>query len=258
LESAAQPYGNRLFIRRRDPAAMHGLSHRARLAVIVLALAAAGCASPPASDRVCAPEARPTWSVAADAGVVRTSDEFSHVLLRSDAVLAGNRFASGAVHLGQSNVEARVAASVAFEDVTDASGAPCVRVQRIAVVLRYARRDVRIAREAAADACLRREIEAHEQRHVALDDRLLKDFGATMKDRIAQLAGELSPVAGQVWSTGRAALLDKVAGATDRLSRDFSTLRRQRHRAEIDTPEEYRRARTMCDGRAQQIAHTRE
>ena len=237
---------------------MHGLSHRARLAVLALALAAGGCVSRPASDRVCAPEDRPTWSVTTDAGVVRTSDEFSHVLLRSDAVLAGNRFASGAVHLGQSNVEARVAASVAFEDVTDASGAPCVRVQRITVVLRYARRDVRIAREAAADACLRREIEAHEQRHVDLDDRLLKEFGETMKSRVALLADELSPVAGPIWSTGRTALLEKVGAATESLSRDFSTLRRKRHRAEIDTPEEYRRARTMCDGRAQQIAQTRE
>jgi hypothetical protein len=237
---------------------MHGLFHRALPAVLALALAAAGCASRPASDRICAADDRPAWSVATDAGVVRTSDEFSHVLLRSDAVLAGNRFASGAVHLGQSNVEARVAASVAFEDMTDASGAPCVRVQRLAVVLRYARRDVRIAREAAADECLRREIEAHEQRHVELDDRLLKEFGATMKDRVAQLAAELSPVAGPVWSTGRAALLERVGAATEQLSRDFSKLRHKRHRAEIDTPEEYRRARTMCDGRAQQIAHSRE
>jgi hypothetical protein len=237
---------------------MHGLSHRARLAALVLALAAAGCASRPASDRVCEAEDRPAWSVATDGGVVRTSNESSHVLLRSDAVLLGNRFASGAVHLGQSNVEARVNASVAFEDVTDASGAPCVRVQRIAVVLRYARRDVRIAREAAADACLRREVEAHELRHVELDDRLLREFGATMKDRVALLAEELSPVAGPIWSTGRAALLAKVVTATDRLSQEFSALRRKRHRAEIDTPEEYRRARTMCDGRAQQIAHTRE
>jgi hypothetical protein len=153
-------------------------------------------------------------------------------------------------YFGQSLTKTRLDARLTAEDVALADGGSCAVPQRMEVVLRFVQRELRVAEEAHGDLCLMREVETHERRHVALDDEMIESFRPVLEARVRAFADTLVPVAAGSFHEAKKRLSEQLLRHVRVLYDEFESLRHRRHHDEIDTPEEYARVRTMCDGRA--------
>jgi hypothetical protein len=174
--------------------------------------------------------------------------------LKADAIKVVGRQAVAPSHtfLGQTATRTKLDLRLISESIEKAEGA-CAVPRRVEVTLRYAERQVRVAREVGVDACLHREVEEHEMRHVALDDRILKEFVPVLSQRAAALAARLGPAYASRPAEARARLNESALDWLRETTDEFETIRRERHRTEIDTPEEYARVRAACNGKAREL-----
>jgi hypothetical protein len=180
--------------------------------------------------------------------------------MRRDAVrvlqASGNLAAPSAPlkhYFGQSFTRTRLDARLVTEAFTLADGRSCVVPQRVDLVLRFTQREVRVATETHDDACLREEVEQHEMRHVALDDEMIAAFGPVLQARARLLAATLRGAEGINAADAKARLAANLRTAVRGIYDEFEASRHWRHLTEIDTPEEYARVKTICDGRARRL-----
>jgi hypothetical protein len=217
----------------------------------------AGCAGvPPAPS--CPAEAAPLVTARIEPGEVVRRD-IGMAEMRADAARVLEAGASGALatrdpllrhYFGQSFTQTRLDARLVAAEVELAGGRSCAVPQRIDLVLRFVRREMRIATETHADACVEHEVETHELRHVALDDAVIATSRPLLEARARELARGLLPAAAGSFEEAKARLSERLRGGVRAIYEEFEGARHRRHRDEIDTEAEYARVKTMCDGRA--------
>lgn len=149
--------------------------------------------------------------------------------------------------------ETAIERQVAYDDEAPVVRSPdgrgfCARLVLVTVTIKDVARTVRIARELAGDACLRRAILDHEDRHLRAADAAEAAALAGLQD---DLDGYLAAHTLRASPDARAAAaalkqtLDAWFSAwRTRLSADLA-----RRNAAIDTDEEARRLGTICGGR---------
>lgn len=148
--------------------------------------------------------------------------------------------------LGLTQPTLRVDARWRFEGIRDsATGQSCFRPS-VEMTLRYDPVIVYIGREFAIDDCAREFIHAHEMRHVVVHERRLAATGAMLQKELQER------MSGQVHVGSRASfetqLSEDMRGYwVPRAERELKEVRAE-HDA-IDTPEEYARSSTACEGR---------
>lgn len=147
--------------------------------------------------------------------------------------------------LGLTQPTLRVQAQWGFTGLTEQrSGRSCIR-PTLKMTLRYDPVTVFIGREFVDDACAYGFIFQHEMRHVAVHVRKLREVSERLQ---RDLSGHL---AGKLHYGTRSALEKRLRAEIDqvwmpRAERDLKDVRRE-HQT-IDSPEEYARAKTVCDG----------
>jgi hypothetical protein len=224
----------------------------------------AGVAAPHALAEACVADA-PVVTARIEPGEVVRQD-ITMAAMREDAARVLEAASPGALmaspprrrhYFGQSLTRTRLDARLTAEDVALADGTSCAAPQRIDVVLSFVQREMRVAAEAQGDACIMHEVETHERRHVALDDALIEAFRPVLEARVGAFARALQPVASPTFHEAKLQLADQLRDHVRVLYDEFESLRQRRHRDEIDTPEEYARVATMCEGRAHALAAPR-
>ena len=143
-------------------------------------------------------------------------------------------------------LNARVAAS--------AAGGSCAYPKNVSLVLALGKRVIHIAREFhGTEPCVYNEVLGHEERHVALDDKLLNDASATLPARLPMRFADLDGVWGQDDKTARANLQKRLKADEDALQTDLQAERSAAHAHDIDTIAERYRLANACNGRLRQL-----
>jgi len=152
--------------------------------------------------------------------------------------------------LGLTRPALRVDTKWGFDGLEDGGGRRMCMRPTLDMRLRYDPVTVYIGREFAADECSYRFILAHETRHVAVHVRQLERTAALLQ---SQLQRRMGP---DVHYGTRVELERRFRGEIEnywipRAERELANVRHEH--AAIDTPEEYGRATTACDGRIARV-----
>lgn len=149
-------------------------------------------------------------------------------------------------HLGLtvSRVEWRSEITARYLTSGGPSGAVCAVPAEVRVALLHAEHVIRVAREVPANGCLRREVEAHERRHVAVNRRTLRDASTELRGLVEAWAAQAEARAADV-EAATDALQDGLRRAMEPALERMRRARERGHAA-IDTPEEYRRLGRVC------------
>jgi hypothetical protein len=234
------------------------------LAGAALLAACAGARPSPELAEACAAGA-PIVTARIEPGEVVRQD-ITMAAMREDAARVLQAAAPGGLaaanprlrhYFGQSLTRTRLDARLTAEDVALADGRGCAVPRRIDVVLRFVQREMRVAAETHGDACLVREVETHELRHVALDNDMIETFRPMLERRVREFARTLVPTASDSFGEAKTQLATRLRSEVRHVYEEFEGMRHRRHREEIDTPEEYARVMTMCDGRAHALVARR-
>lgn len=125
----------------------------------------------------------------------------------------------------------------------------CGRITLLKVAFGYQERTVLVARELPRGSCIHNEVLAHEMKHVAVDDAMLAEYVAVVRQRLEGLTARLGPVVSRSQNHAMTVMRGQVDRELESLNRDFSR-ERDRRQMLIDTLEEYRRVSDACDGEA--------
>lgn len=220
---------------------------RLRAAICALALGVSGCASgkPPGREFIdeCERRLPPGRVQVRTAPVEPVVDKTLsyHELTRMAGEDAGYRWV-----LGLTRPALRVEAKWGFTSLQDRrTGQSCIR-PALQMTLRYQPVLVYVGREFVEDACAFDFVYAHEMRHVDVHVRRLREVSLQLQSELQnRLAG--STHIGQRDDLERRLKAEIGNYWVPRAERDLKDVRRQH--AAIDTPEEYARAQTACDGR---------
>ena len=126
-------------------------------------------------------------------------------------------------------------------------GSVCAALKTIDVVFSIAERIVFVASELPRGTCIHGEVLAHEMKHVATDEALLREFGAVLRQRVENIATRQGPVRARSMEQADHALRRPVQATVNELSRMF-TRERDRRQAKVDTIAEYKRVSASCGG----------
>ncbi|WP_162801081.1 hypothetical protein [Azospirillum brasilense] len=126
-------------------------------------------------------------------------------------------------------------------------GRYCGAAQTLTVTFGYDERTVYVARELPQGSCIHGEVLAHEMRHVAVDEQLLREYVPVLKRRLEDVVGRSRPVQGRSERQVMAAIEQPIKAAMRQLMDEFGRERNARQ-ARIDTPAEYERIGQSCDG----------
>lgn len=171
--------------------------------------------------------------------------------VRTDRSAAALRAESGAPwhpalqHLGltvsrvewRSLVEARIGPVGPGEEA-------CATAAAVTLTLGHAEHVVRVASEVPRDSCLQREVEAHEQRHVEVNRRTLRDAARHLETAARAWIARAEAV-GATPDTAFTRLQDSLRDAVEPTLARKRRARAGGHTA-IDTPKEYRRLGRVC------------
>jgi hypothetical protein len=148
--------------------------------------------------------------------------------------------------LGLTRPTLRVEASWGFSGLSDPrSGRTCIR-PALQMTLRYDPVLVLVGREFVYDACAYDFIFQHEMRHVDVHVRKLREVSLQLQSELQDRLSGVTHVGDRetLERRLRAEVNDYWMPRAERALREV----REQHAA-IDTPEEYGRARTVCEGR---------
>ncbi|CAO3418647.1 hypothetical protein [Azospirillum doebereinerae] len=135
--------------------------------------------------------------------------------------------------------------SALFQRLPD--GSYCASANKLAVSFGYQERTVFIARELPAGSCVHGEVLAHEMRHVAVDEALLREFTPLIRQRLDEAVARMAPVRSRTQQQAMAAVRRPLEQAMRGVMQEFGR-ERDRRQAQVDTVEEYARIRQVCNG----------
>jgi hypothetical protein len=152
--------------------------------------------------------------------------------------------------LGLTRPALRVETKWGFNGLEDGGGRRMCMRPTLDMRLHYDPVVVYIGREFASDECAYQFILAHETRHVAVHVRQLEKTVALMQAQLQQRMGRdvHYGVRGDLERRFRSEIENYWV---PRAQRELANVRREQ--AAIDTPEEYARARTACEGRIARV-----
>jgi len=136
----------------------------------------------------------------------------------------------------------KVTASVAYQKRPN--GVFCFHIRAVNAVWEIPSMTVFIANNYSPGSCEYRVILDHENQHVAIHQRVLRDFAGQIENELRQAALSISPYVGT--EPGDSQKAPKML--VDRARQVMADVDRERMRAngEIDTPEKYRQTRLLC------------
>ncbi|HYH19177.1 MAG TPA: hypothetical protein VD995_11225 [Azospirillum sp.] len=126
-------------------------------------------------------------------------------------------------------------------------GSVCAAVSSVKVTFGFIERVVYVARELPRGSCIHGEVLAHEMKHVATDEALLKEFQPEIRRRIETAAARLGTVRARSQQQAVQALRRPLDAALKGLLQEFSRNRDDRQ-ARVDTIQEYQRVSRSCGG----------
>jgi hypothetical protein len=152
--------------------------------------------------------------------------------------------------LGLYKTELRSALRVDYDTATTRHDHVCLAVRKATVLVEYADRAIHLARELKRGTCPYDVTLAHEQKHAAVDDRVLRRELPKLQDALRRAIRE-SGLAGPVAQRNLAAYRDDVFERIQRVFRDelgrIERIRRS-EQASLDTPTAYARESRRCPG----------
>ena len=139
-------------------------------------------------------------------------------------------------------------------DVSESDdGSFCATVKKVDVKVGFARRVLFVAREASADACVDREVLAHERRHARVDDEALDAFVPKLSKRLRAAMLSMRPTPAASAGAARTNVATAATAQMEKFMQQFDAHREAMHRA-LDSPQELDQLRAACGGRAQILA----
>ena len=126
-------------------------------------------------------------------------------------------------------------------------GRYCGAAQILTVTFGYDQRTVYVARELPQGSCIHAEVLAHEMRHVAVDEQLLREYVPALKRRLEDVVARLGPAQGRSERQVASAIEQPIKAAMRQLIDEFGRERSARQ-ARVDTPAEYERISRSCNG----------
>jgi hypothetical protein len=130
---------------------------------------------------------------------------------------------------------------------SETDGATCHWVDQVTVTMTMPRRMIYIVRDRPPGSCPYESVLAHERKHQATDEVLLREHRPRLQ-RAAEEAAAVLPRAAMRGADGETAEARLSAPIAAALKRAFAALAKARaeRQAAIDTPAEYRRVRAVC------------
>lgn len=162
--------------------------------------------------------------------------------------------AQGHLMLGATESRMQIAALFRSRVVPSSAGGACAYVAQASLTLSLDRRVIHIANEFhGTEPCLYDEILGHEKRHVALDDKLLREASETLRANPPPRFAMMDGVWGPDEASARQEIQHQLNAATDALEQSIQRDRQISHALQIDTAEERRRMLAVCQGRLAQL-----
>ncbi len=128
-------------------------------------------------------------------------------------------------------------------------GTYCASASTVTISFGFQQRIVHVASEIPVNSCLHGEVLAHEMRHVAVDEALLREMMPMIRIRLDQVLEGMAPVRSRSQAQAMAAIRRPLESAMRRIMQEFGR-ERDRRQAQVDTVEEYERVSRVCNGEA--------
>lgn len=126
-------------------------------------------------------------------------------------------------------------------------GTVCAAPATLSVSFGFQERRLFVARELPPGTCIHREVTNHEMRHVAVDERLLREFIPKLESRLRGVMVGIGTVHAHSQDQAMATIRHPIDGALRVLMDEF-TRQRDRRQALVDSVAEYKRVTRSCDG----------
>lgn len=121
----------------------------------------------------------------------------------------------------------------------------CVRLTSVHVEVVVQHADIFVAKEYKAGTCQFKAILAHENEHVAINNRYQKKFVAAAKKELTRFARRMDPFIVKSSYNVEDDLISRLARVMKPLEEEFYLASRRAHQ-KIDTPRSYQKVRSRC------------
>lgn len=155
--------------------------------------------------------------------------------------------------LGLTRYEPMLSISAPIVGVKKSNGQTCSHVQQVNITLGYQDVVVYIGREIQQGTCGFEEVMAHEQKHIDVNMQLLQEYipriSSELNEFLKSNGASQDPNVDQSMNGIKAKLQSIVEGLFKEMEQD-----NQARQQEVDTPEEYARISSSCNGELRDIA----
>ena len=132
--------------------------------------------------------------------------------------------------------------------ITMPDGSFCAHVEHIDALVGYRNITIYIARELTADSCSARHVMTHEQRHVAVNRALLKEYTPLIEERLYSYFRLYGRIIGPDAGFAQTMVREKASAILNEMTQKMLGENQRRQRL-VDSPEEYARNNVACNGR---------
>jgi len=124
----------------------------------------------------------------------------------------------------------------------------CVWIEKLALEIAIVERKIYVVRKRRPGSCAYESVLAHERKHQAVDDELLREETSLIRRGLEEALAALPPASPVPRAEEDAARARLAAAVKTALARVLKTLDAERkvRQAAIDTPQEYRRVAAAC------------
>jgi hypothetical protein len=224
------------------------IAHRLALIVVCLVVGTLFAPVAEAQTSVCPPMARATLSLDIALVPIQRDDGLSIAqLARQPGRMPGPAGSARGHVLGltQARYGEQSQVSALFQPMGD--GSFCAWPKTLTVSFGFQQRVVHVARDLPSASCIYREVLAHEMKHIAVDEALLRDFTPLVRRRLEDVATQLAPVRARSENQAMQAFRRSLDSAMRATMQEFGR-ERDRRQAQVDTAEEYERVSKSCGG----------
>lgn len=154
------------------------------------------------------------------------------------------------VPLGLTSAQIKTSYELEGRTVTQGDGTVCTYLYKLTIHLSNASTTVYIAREIPNGTCINGEVTAHENRHVAINNAVLRDYQSRLANDVRSSLQNLGAISVSSRAVAMETLSARIKGPLEAAVRRMDEDRLSRQ-AQIDTQQEYERVSRACNGEAQ-------
>ena len=152
------------------------------------------------------------------------------------------------VTLGITHYEPVIEFRAPILERTMPDGSFCAHVEHIDALVGYRNITIYIARELTADSCSAQHVMTHEQRHVAVNRALLKEYTPLIEERLYSYFRLYGRIIGPDAGFAQTMVREKASAILNEMTQKMLGENQRRQRL-VDSPEEYARNNVACNGR---------